>query len=777
MLFKKLIRTIGQYKAQFISMIVMIAIGIGIFVGFNTEWYTIEKNTKSFFSDCKLSDYKIADVASSGFSEEDVEKIKAIDGVDAATLYFSVNAEVEEKEGTQVALDVAKTRGVSEFVVIKGEKYDPSSTDGIWLSETYANKNGVKLGDELTFSYGDTKIKGVVKAFIKAAEHMVCVRDASQLMPDYTTYGYAYVSPALYEGKSSSALYKYIYVRSNIGSDSFKEKVNAVFGKTMLVTTKNENVSYSQSKGEIEEGQTMGSILPVVFLIIAVLTMVTTMHRLTVKEKGQIGILKALGFKNKKILAHYTSYAFFIGVVGISIGIGLGYLIAYIIMNPKGTMSTYFDMPSWTLYAPWFCWLVLALLLAALTLIGFFSVRKMLKGTAAETLQPYSPKKVKKLAIEKTKLWNKFSFGTKWNMRDVMRHKSRTLMSLIGIIGCTVIIVASFGMRNTMDKYLNTYYTGAMNYSTKIFLTDDLATLSLDERAKFADKFEGDASASIPVQLKEKDGSEKTVSLDIYRIAHNKVRFPSDGGGYINLGDQGAYLCERIADALGVKVGGAFKVKPYGSSDEYTIKVAAINRSVSESIVVTAGYAATFGIPVKYDAIYTGKTKTEINNLIATDSSIANKIKTAQSKQDIIKSFDSFLEIMNNMIILLIVAGVVLGVVVLYNLGVMSYTERYREMATLKVVGYKDKKIGGLLISQNMWITLVGVIIGIPCGVGLLAGLMKALASEYELKISVSALSYVVSIAITFGVSLLVSLAVARKNKKIDMVEALKGVE
>ena len=91
MLFKKLIRTIRQYKAQFISMIVMIAIGIGIFVGFNTEWYTIEKNTKSFFSDCKLSDYKIADVASSGFSEEDVEKIKAIDGGAAATLYFSAH--------------------------------------------------------------------------------------------------------------------------------------------------------------------------------------------------------------------------------------------------------------------------------------------------------------------------------------------------------------------------------------------------------------------------------------------------------------------------------------------------------------------------------------------------------------------------------------------------------------------------------------------------------------------------------------------------------------
>ena len=775
MLFKKLIRTIGQYKAQFISMIVMIAIGIGIFVGFNIEWYTIEKNTESFFDDCKLADYKIADVASTGFTEEDAEKVRSISGVEAVTRYFSVNAEVEEKKGTQVSLDVAKTRGVSEFVVIKGEKYDSSSEDGIWISEAYANKNGVKLGDELTFSYGDTKIKGKVKAFVKAAEHMICVRDESQLMPDYSTYGYAYVSPALYESKST--VYTYVYVRSEISSTAFKEKVNEVFGKTMLVTTKNENVSYASSKGEIEEGQTMGAILPVVFLIIAVLTMVTTMHRLTVKEKGQIGILKALGFKNRKILAHYTSYASFIGVVGISVGTGLGYLIAYIIMNPKGTMGTYFDMPSWKLYAPWFCWLVLALLLVGLTLIGFLSVRKMLKGTAAETLQPYSPKKVKKLALEKTKLWNKFSFGTKWNMRDVMRHKSRTLMSLIGIIGCTVIIIASFGMRNTMDKYLDTYYTGAMNYSTKIFLTDDLSVLSLSERENLADTFDGDLSASVPVQLKEKDESEKTVSLDIYKITRDKVRFPSNDGGYFKPKDDGAYICERIADALGIKVGGTFKVKPYGSNLEYTLKVAGINRSVSESIVVTAGYAKTFGVPIKYDAVYTGKSKTEINKLATDDSSLTNKIKTAQSKQDIIKSFDSFLSIMNNMILLLIVAGVILGVVVLYNLGVMSYTERYREMATLKVVGYKDRKIGGLLISQNMWVTLAGVIVGIPSGVGLLAVMMKALASEYELKISVNLWSYIASIAITFGVSLLVSLAVARKNKKIDMVESLKGAE
>ncbi len=121
--------------------------------------------------------------------------------------------------------------------------------------------------------------------------------------------------------------------------------------------------------------------------------------------------------------------------------------------------------------------------------------------------------------------------------------------------------------------------------------------------------------------------------------------------------------------------------------------------------------------------------------------------------------------------------AILLGVVVLYNLGIMSYTERYREMATLKVVGFKDKKIGRLLIDQNMWLSLIGVVIGIPLGILTLDYLLKALAGEYEMSLTVSAVTYIISVMLTFGMSLPVSLMVARKNKKIDMVEALKGAE
>ncbi len=797
MLFKKLWRTMGLYKAQFISMIIMIAIGVGMFVGFNAEWTSIQKNTSKFFNNTKLADYHVVTTEATGFTKEDAEKIKGIDGVQAATRFISANVEISERSGDALALNVSEDFTVSTFVLTgEGKDYDATDENGVWLSETYAAENDFKVGDQITLVYKSViKFEGKVVGLIKSGENMVCVRDETQLMPDYEKFGYAFVSPAFYKKACSAVnmgdgVYSYINVRSDLDKKVFKEKVNDALGKTTLVLSKDESTSYAAAKSETEEGQTMGSILPVVFLLIAVLTMVTTMHRITAKEKTQIGILKALGFKNKRILVHYSSYAFMVGLLGSAIGIGLGYFIAWFIMNPNGSMGTYFDMPEWKLYMPWFCWLVVALVIVALTLIGFTSVKKILKGTAAEALQPYTPKKMKKLLIEKTALWKKFSFGTKWNLRDVMRHKSRTLMSLIGIIGCTLIIIGSLGMADTMNNYLDTYYQKAMNYETRIYLNDEATD---EDRQYVVNKFDkADYSASVSVQVTDKNGDEKPVSLDIYNIKNGKIAFPDGKNGFTEITDDGVFVCKRIAESLNLKVGSEFIVKPYGTEKEYKLKVAGVMRSVAESIVASDKFADSIGIDYHIDSVYVSESRDEvlalrdetttdtINGVEISkpkDTKLNSTIKTALSKSDIMKSFDTFLELMNQMIFVLIFAGVLLGVVVLYNLGVMSYTERYREMATLKVVGFKDKRIGGLLIGQNMWVTLVGVILGIPCGIGLLSYLMTALASEYELTLFVGFWSYLISVVITFGVSLLVSLLVSRKNKKIDMVEALKGAE
>lgn len=760
MLYRKLFRTMGLYKVQFISMIIMIAIGIGIFVGFNMEWVSIEKNTESFFEKTGFADYRI--ISEDGFSKEELEKIKAIGGVNDASRYISVSADVKEREGDGVSLAVTTDPSVSGSVLIEGKPYDAESTNGIWLSDKYADLNGVKLGDTLTLLYKGVEIKGEVAGLIKSGEQLVCVRDSAQLMPDYDTYGFAYVSPVLYREALGGEYYPQINVLSDMDKKEFISAVEGTLGKTLVILGKEENGSYSAASGEIEEGKTMGNILPSLFLLIAILTMVTTMYRLTANEKVQIGTLKALGFKDRRILRHYTSYAFMIGVIGSLIGTALGYGIAYFIMNPNGMMGTYMDMPEWKLYMPWFCYIVLAAIIGLLTLIGFLSVKKMLRGTAADALSPEKPKKMKPLLIERTKLFHKLSFGTRWNMRDIMRHKSRSLMSLIGIIGCMILIVGSLGMGDTMDAFLDLYYDGATNYNTRIFISEDASEKKTEDIIK---AYNGDWSASVSVQLEE-----KAISLDIYSVENDKVRFPArDDEGYVKAEDSGAYVCMRIAEKYGLKEGDTFVISPYGSDEKYTLKVAGVIRSVSESIVITCGYADKLGVPYKIDLVYTDHMKGDI----ADDGAIKSK----QSKEDIVKSFDTFTEIMDLMIFVLIVGALVLGVVVLYNLGVMSYTERYREMATLKVVGFKDKKIGALLIGQNLWLSVVGIIIGFPSGVGTLLYLLKALAGEYEMRLAISPKTVIFSIVLTMGMSLLVSLMVSHKNKRIDMVEALKGAE
>lgn len=759
MLWKKLFRTMWQYKAQFISMILMITIGVGIFVGFNMEWVSIDINTKRFFKESNFADYRV--VSELGFSEKDAENVENIKGVDKVSRYISVPADVKEKDGDSLALTVTENFDVSSFLKVDGADYDKNSEDGLWISDKYAAANDISIGDKLTLVYKGITINTVVKGTVKSGEHLVCVRDETQLMPDYNTYGFGYISPAAYKKALGRDYYPQLNIISDLSKEEITDKTDEALGKTTLVLSKDENSSYSAADGEMEEGKTMGSVLPVLFLLIAVLTMVTTMHRLTAKEKVQIGTLKALGFRDKRILRHYTSYAFMIGIIGSVAGIGLGYLVARMIMGRDGTMGTYFDMPYWELRLPTFCIVILAVLILALTLIGFLSVKEMLKGTAADSLRPYAPKKMKKLLLEKTTLWNRFSFGTRWNMRDIMRHKSRTLMSLVGIAGCMVIVVGTMGMRDTMNAFLSTYYDDSMKYSSRIYLSE---TATEEDTQKIIDAYKGDSSATVSVQI-----DDKAVALDIYDITRGKVRFPAEKDGYVTPAKDGAYICMRIADKFDLAAGDTLKISPYGSDKTYKLKIAGVIRSVSENIVISTDYAKTLDIPSKTDSVYTDTKKADIKS--------EESISAVQSKQTIIDSFDTFMEIMYMMISILIIAAAVLGIVVLYNLGVMSYTERYREMATLKVVGFRDKKIGWLLIGQNMWVTLIGAVLGIPLGIALLNYLLLTMASEYELKLAIGPLTYITGLVITFGVSLTVSWAVARKNRKIDMVEALKGAE
>ncbi len=765
MLKKKRVRTFRHYRAQFLSMIIMISLGIGVFVGFNMEWYSLLKNTGYIFEKTGYADYRI--YSEEGFSEEDLNKIKALEGVSDATRFLTVNASVKGDTDV-VAIAVTENSKVSGVYSVSGEPYDETSPDGLWLSDQYAEKNGIGIGDELTFTYKTLTMTGTVRGLVKAGEFMICVPDETQLMPDYHSYGFAYMSPVMlreiipviFRNMIGDNLYYQINVLSDLTKEEFVKAADAALGKTMLVLSKDETLSWSEAMGEVNEGKTMGAILPAMFLLIAMLTMVTTMHRITASEKTQIGTLKALGFKDRQILRHYTSYAFFIALAGTIPGIVIGYLLAWYIMNPKGAMGTYIDLPHWNLYMPPLCWGILLLMDAAVILIGYLSAREMLSGTPADALRPYTPKKMGHLALEETKAFKRLNFGTKWNLRDCFRHKARTGMTLFGIIGCMVLLVGGLGMNDTLNAFIQSFYEDAIGYENRINL--DAENITREKADELAQTYEGDWSASKSVQV-----GDKAVSLDIYHITHDLVRFTDAEMDYITLPEDGCYICQRIAEEFELKTGDSISFSPYGTDRIYTAQVAGMIRSMSESIVMSDACADALEIEYVPDAVYTDRQDVEGDGMIL----------NVQPRKAIMDSFDTFINLMIVMVALLVAAAVILSLVVLYNLGVMSYTERYREMATLKVVGFKDQKIAHLLVGQNLWLTAVGILIGIPAGALTLKLLIDALASEYEMRMVIGPVTYLVSILLTFIVSLVVGWMVARKNRHIDMVAALKTEE
>lgn len=756
MLIRKLFRTAWSYKSQFISMIIMIAIGVGVFLGFHIEWKSIEEDTFSFFDVTNYADYRL--YSESGFTEEDIQAIQKIDGVDAATRYLSVNVGLADSKKS-LALNVSENYTVSTMYITEGAAYDEKS-DGIWLSDRFATQNNIAIGDTLTVTYMDLHISGEVVGLAKSGENMICVADENQLMPDYTSFGFAYLSPEKLKTALGVAFYPQINLCSTMEKAELEEAVRDTLGQTILVTGKDEHVAYAGALSESEEGKTMGSILPVLFLAIAILTMVTTMHRIAANEKVQIGTLKALGFKDRRILRHYTAYGLVLGIAGTGLGIILGYGIAALIISPNGMMSTYFDLPNWSLKMPGFCIPVMILTIGLLTMISWLSVKKMLQGTAADALRPYTPKPVKKSILEKLSFWEKLPFGTKWNVRDVLRHKSRSAMTLVGIIGCMLLLVGALGMKDTMERFMDMLNVDTANYATRINLAENTGN---EEAESMAEQVSGDFMAASGVSYEG-----ETVTLEIYHTDHDKIRFLNKQNKIVKLSDEGVYLCLRLADTA--KIGDAITFSPYGSEETYQVRVAGYLRSVmTENIVMTDDYAKSAGIPYHISSVFTDM---ELEDIEAS-AIIAGK----QDKETIMESYDGFMDILNLMVLLFVAGAVVLGVVVLYNLGIMSYVERRRELATLKVLGFRDSHIGRLLISQNIWLTLLGVAIGLPAGAGVLQILIFALASEYELSLTLGVLTYAVSVSVTFGVSLLVGLMVAGKNRKIDMVEALKGGE
>ena len=789
MLVKKMIRDIKSNLSQFIAIFLMVMIGVMAYTGIEAYMGGMQHTADKFYSENNLFD--LVSIGEN-FTDEDLEKVKALDNVKDAERKLSVNAKTDDDK--VLLLSFIESNNISKFYVKEGIPFDINKS-GVWLDEYYAKKNKIKVGDTISVKYDTLNLKEKVLGLINVPDHLYDTKDESELYPNRDSFGFAYLSineitedyikskvmsklnikdEALFNKYVKNFNYKdylvfnYLMIdvdeKDNI--DKVKADIEENISASSLVLPATKTTSYVTYQGEIDEGKTYVGVFSGLFIFIALLSVITTMTRVVKKQKVQIGTLKALGFSDFKILIHYLSYGFTVSLAGCLVGLILGY---FFIGNVFIALEmSFFEIPNGAPLMNATSYLVSILVIFLVVLITYLTVRSILKECPADTLRNEIPK-VKKgsLNLTKGKLINKLSFSSKWNLRDILRNKMRTLMGLAGIIGCTVLIVCALGMKDSLNHFVELQFGDLYNFDYKLTLNDDISDKNLESLTQ---DYGNESSLSLSIEI-IKDG-KKTSNNVLVNNSTSLLRFVDKKGKFMNIDkNDGVYITYKLAEIEGYKLGDKIKWHIAGDDEEYTSTIVGFNKDPqNQNMTMTKEYYESLGKTYKPNTIYTNK---KIDKSASIDG-----VNLIQDKNALKESMNNMLSMMQTMISLIIFIAVILGVIIIYNLSILSYSEKQYQFATLKVLGFEDKKIRNIFIKQNNWITILSIIIGLPLGYVLVEYLFQvAIEEHYDFNAYIKPLTYIISAVFTFVVSYIVSTHVSKKIKNIDMVSSLKGNE
>ena len=789
MLRRKMIRDIRQNLSQFITILLMVFIGIMAYSGIESYMEGMKETANNFYGDYNLQDLNVM----GELSEENINTIKEISNVKNAEGKLNVNVVIENDDDITISMNFIEENKISKFYIVDGENFN-KDTKGIWLDNFFAEENNLKIGDTLKIKYDGYVFEEKIVGLINVPDHVYDVKDESQLYPDHKTFGFAYASSNELEGFIKNQVMKeanltdestfnqvfsdfnykdyikYNYIMVDLDNkEKFNEVKNSIEEKidNVAVIDIEDTASYKQYQGEIEEGETYIGVFSGLFLFIALLSVVTTMNRVVKKQRLQIGTLKALGFKQRKIVLHYISYSFWISIVAALLGLVAGrYFIGSLFI---GLEMSFFEIPNGMPIIKNDSYVVAVLVVLCVSFVTYLSTRKILKEKTADTLRNEIPSvKSKSLNITTTGIFKKMSFNTKWNIRDMFRNKARTITGIVGITACAMLIVCSLGMLDSMNYFIDLQFNRIFNFEYKLSLKSDISTENLKE---LTDKYGDNTSQSIYIEIKDNDGNIEsnnifvTDSKDYVRFVDNKDRFISVDN------DEGVYVTYKLAKTKGYKIGDEILWHISGNNKYYTSKIVGFNKDPqNQNVTMTRKYLESLDIEYKPDSLYTNVDLSE-NKDIAGVTVISNIDKLKEG-------MDGMLETMKTMLVLIIVIAIILGSVIIYNLGILSYTEKQYQFATLKVLGFKDKQIQKIFIRQNNIVSVISIILGLPAGFYLTDWLFKtAIEEHYDFGAHINLVSYVLAAIETFVISYVVSKILAKKIRKIDMVTSLKGNE
>ena len=759
---KRRLRDIKQNKMQFFNIFIMVFLGVFVFAGIHAYMDGMEESADKYYKDNNFQDIWLS---GENFSNDDLEKVKNMENVKDAERILTIKTELENKNDVTLDTNFIESNNISKMYVVDGEEFSKDKK-GVWFDSYLAKNLDLKVGDEITFTYQNMKMTEKILGLVNTPDHVYFVKDDTEIFPTHKNYGYMYLSiNELPQGMLQ--IFNQIIVDVNKTDKMQETKANLEnnIKSAIAVTDRESSVSYKGYNSEIEEGTTYSGVFTFLFLFIAVLSVTTTMNRFVKKQRTQIGTLKALGFKNRKIINHYVGYGFIISLVASVVGLLAGkYGLGTFFLNME---MSYFEVPVYNTVLIPVVYILAITVVALITLVTYLSCRNILKETAVEALRIEIPKvKSTKFDLTTKGIFKKASISTRWNLRDVGRNKGRSLMAIVGIIGCTMLMLCAFGMMDTMKSYLSWEFDKISNFEYKLSLSNNYTD---DQFTNITEKYGNETSESFGIEIKNVDKKE-TNTLTV-NDAPNKLKYTNHNKEYMDLKDDGIYITEKLSEKYGLKIGDEITWHIFGDDNWYTCKIAGLNRDPqNQQLNMTRKYYESLGLTYKADTVYTDE------NLINTKT--IDGVDTIQSIATLKQGMESMLETTETMVVLLIVVSAILGFVIIYNLGILSFTEKQYQFATLKVLGFKDKQIKNIFVKQNLWLTVAGIVIGLPLGFWMLDYIFKsALGENYDFNAYIKPVSYLYAVVGSLVVSIIVNKVLSRKVKRIDMVTSLKGNE
>lgn len=795
MLLKKMLREFKSNFGLFFSIFLLSALAIAMFC--TMEGHVLSQNVarEKYHEECNLSDLWMY---GEGFTQEELDEIRALDFVEAAQLRMSVTGTTPDFSGVQVDMFLERENVVNTPYLVKGEEFNPEDTEGIWLANAFAVRRNLDVGDDFTIEYNGVTFTKKIKGLVESAEYEyrqadgdadVYLENIAIVFMSYDAFPIRDYVTHLIESEKITARkiadntkildeklaklmpYTQMIIRTKDGGALAHEDevARAIDYDYSAIIDRKSVQGIVRLDSELEQHQAFAYVFVVIFVGIAVLVIATSMGRIVEKQRTQIGTMNALGMKRWKIVLHYISYSLLVSVLGVIVGLIFGVGLGAPAMISM--FEEFYIVPGLhSVFHPLYI-IISLVIIAVCSLSCFLSCRKVLGIKPAEALRPAAPKQGKKCIFEKLPFWNKLSFNTQYNLRDISRAKLRTFMGIVGTAVGMLLMLYGVGCNQLVDIMTDLNFNKIYTTEYQVKLSADAKLADVDE---LSDSLDGELVMTDAVEIsKVKNASSSEKKKEIVTVI--------EGKGLYNLIDVNNEITQlvpgtvgisrKLAEDMGIKVGDTIYWHIYSKNEWHEAVVGSIYRSCESQ-----GIAYLREDYEKTGAEYTPTLlMTDDNN--APDAASLKYVTSVNSKSDMIAAYEKSMEVVNILVYVMVIFSVIMIVVVLYNSGSLSFNERVKELATLKVMGLQSSQIRHLLTVQNIWLSVIGIIIGTPLGNISLNAMMNSNGENFDYSLSVPIIDYIISGILVLVVSMLVSFMFSSRIKKLDLVETLKGVE